>query len=129
MRTDLTIAIDALSNLGGMPHVNNVELAGYVDDFCMYDPSMGAPKGDCICILGEHDSDDWRILQSPGNYVVVDKPDASALGHLGPGSNAVILPPGTSVEHIIRRVRSAVGAARTIHRHAPALLEIGRAHV
>ena len=122
MRNDFEIIAHALEDLDGTSIMNNPQLATHIKEFALFDGGQEPLAADVIWILSSKGSDDWSILQSLGNFVVLDTPERTAAQMLGPESNAIVLPHRTSLEDAMRAVHGAVAGIATIHAHATQLL-------
>ena len=124
MRNDFETIAHALEDLDGSLILNNTQLAGHIESFSLFDTGLSEPQAETVLVLGEQESKDWNILQSSGNFIVLDTRDRSAARAVGPLANAIILPHGTNLETVLRLVRGTVAGLVTIHKHATQLLEI-----
>lgn len=124
MRSDFETVAFALDEFDCSRIINNPQLASTICSISLFGTGGDGTTPNPIVILGDQDRQNWNILQSSGNYVVIDDTEKTARTAIGPDSNAMILPHGTSLERVVRLVGNAVAGLATIHHHATQLLDV-----
>lgn len=112
---------EGLSELGPQLVLNDKTLGEQCVRFRTLAADVRAADRDCL-YLARTDSATCEILQNEGNYLVLPAAGAVDADHVGPQSNAILLPPGTKYEKVIELVELCAEGMRRVNDRAVDLL-------